>query len=86
MCKWGTYEEVEVTIPADLSYSGEERVAIKKIDACIAPIIRALNEAGIKTRSSCCGHGKCDGHISLWDHTELVIKWGKEGEKWLAAL
>jgi len=86
MCEWGTSVEVEVTVPADLSYTGEDRVAVKKIDACIAPIVKALNEAGIKTRSSCCGHGKTDGHISLWDDTELVIKWREDGLKWLASL
>ena len=73
MCKWGTDEEVQVTIPADLSYTGKDRVDIKKIDKCIAPIVRALNEAGIRTDGSCCGHGKADGYIVLHDGRELVI-------------
>jgi len=84
MCKWGTYEEVQVTVPADLSYTEKDRVDIKKIDKCIAPIVRALNEAGIKTRGCCCGHGKHDGYIHLWDDRILVIK--KKGTKWLADL
>lgn len=74
MCKWGTSEEVLVTIPAELSYTHEDRVDIKKIDACIAPIVRALNEAGIRTDASCCGHGKVDGFISLHDGRELVVR------------
>ena len=34
-------------------------------DACIKPIISALNKAGIKTVASCCGHGKICGSIVL---------------------
>lgn len=74
MCKWGTSEEVLVTVPAELSYTHEDRVDVKKIDACIAPIVRALNEAGIRTDASCCGHGKTDGYIVLHDGRELVIR------------
>ena len=46
MCKWGTTVEVAVTIDAAHSYTGEERQAVKKIDACIAPIVDALNRGG----------------------------------------
>ena len=74
MCKWGTDVEVQVTVPADASYTGKDRVDIKKIDACIAPIVKALNEAGIRTDASCCGHGKTDGFISLHDGRELVVR------------
>ena len=31
---------------------------LAKIDRCIAPLVAALNKGGIKTLSSCCGHGK----------------------------
>lgn len=74
MCKWGTSEKVLVTIPAELSYTHEDRVDMKGIDKCIAPIVRALNEAGIRTDASCCGHGKFDGFISLHDGRELVVR------------
>jgi len=74
MCKWGTDVEVQVTVPADESYTGEDRVDIKKVDACIAPIVKALNEVGIRTDSSCCGHFKRDGWIVLHDGRELVIR------------
>lgn len=84
MCKWGTYEKVEVTIPAELSYTGEERKAVKKIDKCIAPIVRALEQAGIKMSASCCGHGKVDGRIDLQDGRILIIK--QDGDKYLAEL
>jgi tRNA(Phe) wybutosine-synthesizing methylase Tyw3 len=73
MCEWGTTEIVVVNIPADLSHTGKSYVKLAKIDKCIAPIVRALNEAGIKTRSSCCGHGKTDGRIDLQDGRILLI-------------
>lgn len=82
MCKWGTEEKVLVTIPADLSYTGKERKAIKGIDKCIAPIVRALENGGVKMRGSCCGHGKTDGHIHLQDGRILIIK--QNGAEYLA--
>lgn len=74
MCKWGTEPKMVVTIPAHLSHTGEPREAVKGIDTCIAEIVRALNAGGIVTTSSCCGHGKSDGSISLADGRELVIR------------
>lgn len=73
MCEWGDVVRVSVQIPAQLSYTGKARQADKPIDACIAPIVRALNEAGIRTVASCCGHGKGPGNIALADGRELVI-------------
>jgi len=81
VCKWGTDEEVRVFIPADLSYTGKARFDVKKIDKCIAPIVRALNEAGIYTVTSCCGHGKGDGNIHLYDGRELIIRGSPRCEK-----
>jgi len=43
------------------------------IDKCIAPIIKALNEGGILTKSSCCGHGG-DGYILLQDGRGFLLK------------
>lgn len=74
MCKWGTDKKVLVKIQAELSCSGVECYKIKKIDACIAPIVDALQRAGIDMRDSCCGHGKTDGRIDLQDGRQLVIK------------
>ena len=42
-------------------------------DPCIAPIVRALNDAGIRTVASCCGHGHQHGNVALEDGRELVI-------------
>ena len=74
MCDWGQYKEVHVKIPADLSCTGKTYWRKKKIDKCIAPIIKALQEGGIDTRGACCGHGKVDGSILLQDGRTLVIK------------
>lgn len=43
------------------------------IDPCIAPIVRALNEAGILTAASCCGHGSNMGNIWLADGRVLAV-------------
>lgn len=44
-----------------------------EIDIEIAPIVRALNEAGIPTRASCSGHGHRPANIMLADGREIVI-------------
>ena len=46
---------------------------IKTIDACIAPIVQALNDTGLATRACCCGHGEHPGVISLMDGREVLI-------------
>ncbi len=74
MCKHGTTRNVSVKIPADLSYTGYARFTMRDIDECIAPIVQALQQAGIDMRGSCCGHGKADGYITLQDGRELMIK------------
>lgn len=43
------------------------------VDSCIAPIVIALNNAGIFTVASCCGHGKLSGNIALADGRELIL-------------
>ena len=73
MCEWGTQVELLVPMPAELSHTGQFRWAIKGIDTCIAPIVQALNDAGIYTANSCCGHGKGEGIIFLHDGRILRI-------------
>lgn len=80
MCNWGTTVTMELEIPADLSRTGKAYRRKVKIDACIAPIVKALNDAGIKTRQSCCGHGKGPGSIDLADGRELVVMARGDGE------
>lgn len=82
MCKWGTVELVTVMIPADLSHTGVAYQKLVGVDACIAPLVRALNNAGIPTRACCCGHGKGQGRIDLHDGRVLFIdrtQWNAEG-------
>ena len=43
------------------------------IDKCIQPIVKALNDCGMKTVASCCGHGKTNGRITLKDGREIFI-------------
>lgn len=73
MCKWGTDIMLRVPMPADLSYTGEFRWADKPVDACIAPLVQALNDAEIYTANCCCGHGKAAGEIILHDGRVLIV-------------
>lgn len=43
------------------------------IDACISPLVFALNATGFRTIASCCGHGHRPGVIVLADGRELFI-------------
>lgn len=74
MCKYGDVVMLYVPIPGGLSYTGFARWDYKAVDRCIAPIVKALNDAGIYTAGSCCGHGKTDGSILLQDGRELVVR------------
>lgn len=70
MCKWGTL--ALVNCPAGFSGENKERQVVP-VDACIAPLVRALNNGGILTVASCCGHGNGPGRITLQDGRELAI-------------
>lgn len=68
MCKWGTRTKVKLMQPSLQGYTLErhkknaERLELEideeLIDSCIAPLVRMLNDYGIRTMSCCCGHGK----------------------------
>lgn len=83
MCKHGDTVKVTVKIPADLSHTGKSYRKRTQIDRCIAPIVSALQTAGIDMRSSCCGHGKgrfwwlpwvkVHGYIDLQNGRRLII-------------
>jgi len=73
MCKWGTTETVEVTMSAGLSHTGLSFKKKAQIDKCLAPIVQALESNGVLMLSSCCGHGKTNGIISLVDGRKLII-------------
>lgn len=67
---------MEVTILAHLAHDGQQRRAVKDVDACIANIVRALNDGGVMTTSSCCGHGRSDGSVLLADGREIILRSG----------
>jgi hypothetical protein len=78
VCEHGNIVQLLVPIPANLSYTGKFRWDIKGIDSCIAPIVKALNDAEIYTSNSCCGHGKQPGEILFHNGRTLIIKKGSK--------
>jgi hypothetical protein len=62
-----------VIVPAYLSHTGKNCLMFKKVDACLAPLVDALNSVGKNTASCCCGHGKAPGVIVFHDKTELQL-------------
>lgn len=66
-------KEIWVTVPAHLSHNGTDYRKIVGVDACLVPLIEALNNAGISTVASCCGHGKKAANIILSDGRELFL-------------
>ncbi len=73
MCEYGNTVNLKVPISAEASYTGKFRWAIKPIDKCIAPYVKALVDSGFHTAGSCCGHGKYLGFIGLADGTRFTI-------------
>ena len=43
------------------------------IDQCIQPLVKAINDCGIVTIASCCGHGRTNGSIVFRDGREIII-------------
>ena len=43
------------------------------IDRCIQSLVKALNDAGLETVASCCGHGNRPSNVSLRDGREIII-------------
>lgn len=56
MCKWGTRTKIKVIRRANpFVEDGWHEI---NVDACIADEVQMLNNKGIITLNSCCGHGK----------------------------
>jgi tRNA(Phe) wybutosine-synthesizing methylase Tyw3 len=66
---------VDVYFPAEASQrkDGRDHWEQIRVDRCIAPLVKAINAAGISTVASCCGHGRRPGRISLRDGRDLFI-------------
>ena len=75
MCKWGTNTPLEVTIPSHLSSTGAAKRKIVDVDSCVAPLVKALNDAGVSTIASCCGHG----HLP----PTIAVEWNGDKDRWL---
>ena len=67
-----------VPVSARKSYTGKKRMKMMGIDACLAPIVKALLDAGIETEECCCGHGKGPGYLALMDDRCFILVNGKE--------
>ena len=74
MCEYGDTVPVEVMVLAPLAHEGTDTRKVKPIDRCIAPIVQALDQAGIYMLGSCCGHGKTNGEIPLADGRIIRIQ------------
>lgn len=46
-----------------------------RIDSCIVEKVKAINEKGFKTVSSCCGHGKYDTTIVIENPDGTYTEW-----------
>lgn len=42
-------------------------------DPCLESLVRALNDGGMRTVASCCGHGEHPGSVVLQDERVLMI-------------
>lgn len=60
MCSHGTYKKVNII-------NNNQNKNSVVVDACIADEIQQLNNNGVITISSCCGHGLA-GKISEWEN------------------
>lgn len=67
MCKWhgGTYKG---NLLVHLANGKQVHV-----DPCIQLLVQALNNAGVLTTNSCCGHGQRPGWIALADGRHVLI-------------
>ena len=57
------------------------------VDLCLAPLLQALNDAGLETNDSCCGHGRGLSHIGVVPTGNVRIGgYGCCGEPWTVSL
>jgi hypothetical protein len=78
MCAHGTVKMVKLNRPREVSGR-----TVVPVDACIADEVQALNDAGVHTLGSCCGHGETDRfpHVLIHpDSTELAKALGYNPE------
>lgn len=42
-------------------------------DPCLEPLVRALNDGGLRTVASCCGHGRLPATVALADGRYVTV-------------
>ena len=67
MCAWGINRPV--TLAYQMLVSGRTEV---DVDACLAPLIQALNDAGVQTVGCCCGHGRGQGSVLIQQDARII--------------
>lgn len=50
---------------SDHSFILTTRGSVRRVDACIRALVQHLNDNGIMTYDSCCGHGESYGHVTI---------------------
>lgn len=55
-------------------------------DPCIEPLVRALNDGGLRTVASCCGHGRRPSSVVFSDGRVLLVLPSMEDYDRLAGL
>ena len=74
MCKHGITTPVKLCQPR--TYSRRTEV---QVDSCIAELVQKLNDLGVRTMNSCCGHGKDEGGIFYEQNGKIEkIVWGNK--------
>jgi len=58
MCEWGNQKQVRLCQPREVSGR-----TTAMVDSCIADAVQRLNDAGIHTLGSCCGHAKVPPNV-----------------------
>lgn len=52
-------------------------------DPCLVPLVRALNDGGLPTIASCCGHGLLPGNVILKDGRCLLLLPSYQDAAWM---
>jgi len=73
MCEYGDTVKMSVLVSLPNRYGVPYWSQIGPIDRCIAQLVEVLNNGGVETIASCCGHGHMHGNIALKDGRWLVI-------------
>ena len=55
-------------------------------DWCLGPLVQTLNQAGMRTVASCCGHGQRPPAIMLEDGREVIIARSYEEARRISSL